>query len=239
MTKRLSAKSEPPVKPAPRFEFPVPELQPSGSLAEFAYLAMRDVLQKGRFKPGEHLPETEIANWLGISRTPVREAVQRLVSEGLLANGRWNGVIVAELDSQQLVELYAVRESLEGTAAGLAAQHASAPEIAYLKDILSQEASMREQPERLVEINFKFHHGIYCAAHNRYLLQSLSLIVDTLGLLRHSTFILPGSARAAHEEHLALLDAIAQKQADMAEQLARGHVRHALELRFKLQAQSD
>ncbi len=229
-------KTRAPVRQAQRFGFSPPERQAGKSLAGFAYLAMRDVLRKGRFKPGAHLPETEIANWLAISRTPVREAMQKLISEGLLANGRWNGAIVAQLDNQQLVELYAVRESLEGTAAALAAQHASAPEIAFLKDILARESSGRQKPERLVEINFDFHHGIYCAAHNRYLLQSLGLIVDTLGLLRHSAFVLPGSAKEAHDQHLALFGAIAGGQAADAERLARAHVRRALELRFKLQA---
>ncbi len=235
MTTRHMNKSAAAAKPEPRFDFAPPALKPGRSLAEIAYLAMRDVLRKGHFMPGDHLPETEIANWLGISRTPVREAVQKLISEGLLVNGRWNGAVVAELDSQQLVELYTLRESLEGTAAALAAQHASESEITYLKDVLAREAEIAPSPERLIEINFEFHRGIYTAAHNRYLLQSLSVVVDMLGLLRHSIFVLPGSAEQAHDEHLTLLEAIAARRFEDAERLARGHVRAALALRFKLQ----
>jgi DNA-binding GntR family transcriptional regulator len=217
-----------------RFEFTAPPRPPGRSLAEYAYHALRDVLREGRFKPGEHLPETDIARWLSISRTPVREAMQKLISEGLLANGRWNGAVVAEFDSQQVVELYAVRESLEGTAARLAARHASAPERDYLSDILAREAAAGHDPDRLVELNFEFHRGIYRAAHNRYLLQSLSMVVDALGLLRHSIFVLPGSAAEAHRDHVAMLDAIAAGRADHADQLARAHVRQALALRLKL-----
>jgi DNA-binding GntR family transcriptional regulator len=204
------------------------------SLAEFAYTTMREILREGRLKPGEHLPETDIADWLGISRTPVREAVRRLISEGLLANGPWNGAIVAEPDFQQLVELYAVRESLEGTAAALAAQHASTAEIKHLSGILEREKAAKRDPRRLVEINFDFHHRLYCAAHNRYLLQSLNLVVDTLGLLRHSTFVLSGSAKAAHDQHKRIIAAIEKRSPEEAEAAARQHVREALELRLQL-----
>lgn len=223
---------------AARFGFAPPARTPGCSLADYAYQALREVLRKGRFRPGEHLPETDIANWLAISRTPAREAMQRLIAEGLLAQGRWNGAVVAELDSQQLVELYAVRESLEGTAAGLAARHASVPELDYMTDILMREASHADDPERLVELNFEFHQAVYRAAHNRYLLQSLSVVVDTLGLLRHSVFALPGSAAEAHDEHLALLAAVKAGRSEDAASLARAHVRQALALRFKLQSRT-
>lgn len=217
-----------------RFRLSPPPVEGERSLAEFAYKAMRRTLRAGGFRPGEHLRETEVAGWLGISRTPVREAMRRLISEGLLSNGPWNGAIVAVLDMQQLVELYTVRESLEGTAAALAAKHASEPEIRNLRELLKREAGERDDPERLVEINFELHRAIHCAAHNRYLLQSLGSVVDTLGLLRHSTFVLPGSARQAHQDHLAIVSAIGRRDADQAERLTRRHVRHALALRLRL-----
>ncbi len=217
-----------------RFGLPPPPVEGERSRAEFAYKAMRRTLRDGGFKPGQHLRETEIAGWLGISRTPVREAMRRLISEGLLSNGPWHGAIVAVLDMQQLVELYAVRETLEGTAAALAARHASDPEIRYLRDTLEREARAQRNPDRLVEINFELHHAIHCAAHNRYLLRSLGSVVDTLGLLRHATFVLPGSARQAHDEHQAMVSAIGRRDAKAAEKTARRHVRHALELRLRL-----
>ena len=94
---------------------------------------MREAIRSGKFRSGEHLREADVAKWLNISRTPVREAFHRIISEGLLTNGPWNGVMVAELDAQQLVQLYAVRAALEGTAAALAAtacdQGRSAPPV--------------------------------------------------------------------------------------------------------------
>jgi DNA-binding GntR family transcriptional regulator len=204
------------------------------SLGEFAYRIMRDALRSGIFRPGEHLREADVAQWLDISRTPVREAFHRLIAEGLLANGPWNGVMVADLDAQELVQLYAVREALEGTAAALAAQHATDAEVKRLFEIAASEARAKNDPHQLVIINSELHQTIYGAAHNRYLLQSVNTVVDALGLLRHSTFVLPGSIEMAHREHLQIIRAIRDRKPLEAEQLAREHIRHALAMRLEL-----
>lgn len=213
---------------------PVPRQQPGESLGEFAYRVMREALRSGMFRSGEHLREADVAQWLEISRTPVREAFHRLIAEGLLANGPWNGVMVAELDAHELVQLYAVREALEGTAASLAAQHATPAEVKRLFEIAAAEARASNDPERLVVINGDLHQTIYAAAHNRYLLQSVNTVVDTLGLLRHSTFVLPGSIESAHRQHLQIITAIRDRKPVEAEQLARAHIRHALAMRLQL-----
>jgi DNA-binding GntR family transcriptional regulator len=212
-----------------------PPLQQSGeSLGDFAYRVLRDALRSGRFRPHEHLREADVAGWLSISRTPVREAFHRMISEGLLVNGPWNGVMFTELSAQQLIELYAVRESLEGTAAALAAVHATAAEVQLMDRIAAKEAREGADPDRLVNINGELHQSFYKASHNRYLLQSITSVVDALGLLRHSTFVLPGSAELAHREHLEIIDAIRSRNPGEAERLARAHVRHALAMRLKL-----
>jgi DNA-binding GntR family transcriptional regulator len=207
---------------------------PDEARGEFAYRVMREALRSGAFRSGEHLREAEVAKRLRISRTPVREAFHRLVAEGLLTVGRWNGVVVAELSADELVQLYAVREALEGTAARLAAEHATASEIDRLSEIADAEAAAKIHPERLVIINSELHQTMYAAAHNRYLLQALNTVVDTLGLLRHSTFVLPGSIELAHREHLKIIAAIRKHRPVDAEELAREHIRHALAMRLKL-----
>lgn len=204
------------------------------SRGEYAYAALRAALRTGGWRPGQHLREDDIAAWLGVSRTPVREAVRRLVAEGLLVLGPWNGALVAELDADQIAGLYAVRETLEGTAASLAARQATKAEITRLRGIIAREADALGNPRSLVRINDRFHDTLYRAAHNRFLLQSLTAVVDTLGLLKHSTFVLPGSGTAAHRQHTAIVKAIAKRDADMAEQVARAHVRDSLELRLRL-----
>ena len=204
------------------------------SRGEYAYAALRAALRTGGWHPGQHLREDDVAAWLGVSRTPVREAVRRLVAEGLLVLGPWNGALVAELGADQIAGLYAVRESLEGTAASSAAEQATKAEITRLREIVAREADALGNPRALVRINDRFHDTLYRAAHNRYLLQSLTAVVDTLGLLKHSTFVLPGSGVAAHRQHTAIVKAIAKRDPGTAEQMARAHVRDSLELRLKL-----
>jgi DNA-binding GntR family transcriptional regulator len=212
-------------------------LQETGeSLGDFAYRIMRDAIRSGKFRPGEHLREADVAKWLNISRTPVREAFHRIISEGLLANGPWNGVMIAELSAEQLVQLYAVREVLEGAAAALAARHAGKAEVQLLFKIAATEASEKSNPDKLVTINGELHRTLYHAAHNPYLLQSLNSVVDALGLLRHSTFVLPGSIELAHREHMQIIRAIRDHNSAEAERLAREHVRHALSMRLELQS---
>ena len=194
---------------------------------------MREAIRSGKFRSGEHLREADVAEWLNISRTPVREAFHRIISEGLLTNGPWNGVMVADLDAQQLVQL--LRAALEGTAASLAAQHATKAEVQRLFQIAKSEARAKNDPEKLVIINSELHQTLYAAAHNRYLLQSITTVVDALGLLRHSTFVLPGSIELAHREHLQIIKAIRDRKSAAAERLAREHVNHALAMRLELQ----
>jgi DNA-binding GntR family transcriptional regulator len=213
------------------------ERQNGESLGECAYRVMREALRAGTFRSGQHLREADVAQWLGISRTPVREAFHRLIAEGLLANGPWNGVMVAELDAQQLTQLYAVREALEGTAAALAAQNATAAEVKRLLAIAASEARAKNDPDKLVIINSELHQTIYSAAHNRYLLESVNTVVDALGLLRHSTFALPGSIESARRQHLQIIGAIRDHKTADAERFAREHVRHALAMRQELQRQ--
>ncbi len=218
----------------PLFTHKPPLQRREESLGDFAYRVMREAVRSGKFKPGEHLREADIAEWLRISRTPVREAFHRIVSEGLLVNGPWNGVMLAELGAGQLEQLYAVRAALEGTAAGLAAEHATKAEIDLLFKIAAKEARAKGRPDQLVIINGDLHQALYKAAHNPYLLQSLNTVVDALGLLRHSTFVLPGSIESAHQDHLRIIRAVRERKPREAEQSARDHVRHSLALRLKL-----
>jgi len=212
---------------------------PGEALGDFAARILREAIRTGKLRPGGHLREADFADWLGISRTPVREAFHTMISEGLLVAGPWNGAKVAELDNQQLVELYAVREVLEGAAASFAAMHASRAEIENLFRIAEQEAASADDPDRLVQINSDLHSAIYEASHNRYLLRSLHSVVDTLGLVRHSSFVLKGSIEQARQEHLGILEAIRAGDAALAGQRAREHVGNALVLRLELQRMSS
>src|SRR3954469_13140734 len=108
------------------------------SRAEFVYESLRDAISDGRIAGGERVREEEVASTLGVSRTPVREALQRLQQRGLLVVGAGRGLMVARLSQQQVVELYAMRQILEGSAARFAALHATPAEIEILYQLQEQ-----------------------------------------------------------------------------------------------------
>lgn len=201
---------------------------------EQVYLKLRDEIHAGKLKPGEKVRETEVANWYGVSRTPVREALRRLESDGLLVFAPWRGVVVAELDQQQVIELYAMRQVLEGTAARLAAQHAAESEIDALRALLEREANVGDDFEKMAAFNRQLHQALYSAAHNRYLLGALNALRDSLALLRSTTYSNPGRIAAGHREHIAIIEAIARRDADSADTAARKHIASAERLRLRM-----
>ena len=124
-----------------------------GSRAGHVYDALRAAIQGGRYWPGARLREAAVADWLVVSRTPVREAFRRLEANGLLVTAPWRGVEVARLDRRQVVELHAMRQILEGAAARLAAQHVSRSEVLMLEQLLRREAAQEGAPDKLAETN--------------------------------------------------------------------------------------
>jgi len=211
-----------------------PTKQDFPSLGEYAYERLRARIREGALPPGARVREAEVAGQLGISRTPVREALRRLEADGLLAFEPHCGMVVVQLDHQSVMELYAMREALEGTAAGLAAQHASEAELANLRDRLDREAALLDDPRALAVHNAQFHQMLFRAAHNRYLLKTANALRDSLALMRGTTMAVPGRAGSAHDEHRALVEAIQSRQSGAAERTARGHIHSAQSARLKL-----
>ena len=197
------------------------------SRAAHAYQQLMESIRAGQLKPGQRVRETELAEQLQISRTPVREALHRLQSEGLIVNAPQRGLIIAELDYQQIMELYQMREVLESTAAGLAAKHASEPEIYALREMISKQQDCLDAPEAQAHQNRLFHNALYHASHNRYLLKTLNSLKDAMVLLGATTYKVPGRSETALEEHRAIVDAIEQGDRTTAEQITREHIRAA------------
>lgn len=204
------------------------------SRSEAAYQQLKDAIKKGEMAPGTRVREVEIAERFGISRTPAREAIRRLESEGLISFVPHNGAVVAKLDHQQTMELYDMREVLEGTAASFAARHASTAELEELEDLIASETEVVEDPDQLANLNRLIHSAIYRAAHNRFLEKSLLGLRDSMALLGGTTLGIEGRCAAAHQEHLAILDAIRERDEARAEQAARAHIRNAQRMRLKL-----
>ncbi|CAG9259746.1 GntR family transcriptional regulator [Paraburkholderia unamae] len=200
--------------------------------AEFVYRQLRSAILEGGLPAGTRLREIELAQQMEVSRTPVREALRRLESEGMVTADRARGLIVTELTGEMVRELYAMREMLEGTAAAWAARNATAVELAALRTIADQDAALVGDPLRLARNNHLFHQTLYRAAHNRYLLKSLSSLQASIALLGSTGLAAGQRAHFAVSEHQALLAAIERHDARSAEDIARSHIRGALEARM-------
>ncbi|MBT3306246.1 MAG: GntR family transcriptional regulator [Alphaproteobacteria bacterium] len=213
---------------------PVIKKGADSSLGEYVQVWLRDAIREGQYPPGSRIREAEVAERLDVSRTPVREAFGRLQADGLLILTPWRGAQVAELDRNQIVELYAMRRALEGTAAALAAQHASKAEIDLLFDLLEQDKDGNGDALRHADLNRQFHQALYGAGHNRYLLKALNALGDSLSLLKSTTYEVSGRATTARAQHVSIAEAIKKHDSDAAEKAARAHIESAERARIQL-----
>jgi DNA-binding GntR family transcriptional regulator len=207
------------------------------SLVEAAFQRLRHDIQAGRLAPGARVVEQEIAERLEMSRTPVREALGRLEEGGLIMQAPHRGLVVSSLDSQAVNELYEMREGLEGTAAEMAARHASSAERQVMQHLVEREAGLPDEPHVLAEHNRALHDAIYRASHNRYLLRTLSSLSDSMALLGPTTLSAADRRAAAHEQHRTIVDAIAAGDAAAAGEAARAHIRSAHVVRIGMIAE--
>lgn len=203
------------------------------SRSEQAYQKILEGIREGTLKPGSRIKESDIADWLNFSRTPVREALKRLEASGLLVVAPYSGMQIAKLGYQEVMELYYMREVLESSAAGLAARHASDAEIYSLNEIMGKYEAAKSPAEQ-ARHNRLFHNGIYHAAHNRYLLKSLNSLRDSMALLGKTTYEVPGRAKAVVKEHRAIHESIANRDVEKAQQVAALHIREAQKARIQL-----
>ncbi len=202
-----------------------------------AYSLVLEAIDAGTYLPGARLVESELAERFGVSRTPIREALQRLETQSVLVrDGR--SMVVSSLNHDQLGELYVVRVELEGLAARLAAQHAAPEEVRVLREMVEQDFALLGAPEKLSRANRRFHRQLHLASHNRYLIQQLEMVHRTMALMATTTFAVDGRDNVALQEHAAIVSAIEARDADAASKALRNHISQAYETRLKLDAGS-
>jgi DNA-binding GntR family transcriptional regulator len=202
-----------------------------GSASDYAYAALREAIVARRFPPGRRMREIELAEWLGVSRTPTRQALSRLEIEGLLSLRPRDGLIVSALDATATEELYEMRAAIEGAAATMAARHASARDIETLTQLVDREADLAKNAAARYQHNLTFHQALYTAAHNRFLVKSLHALHDVIALLGPTTLGVEGRFRDACNEHQRIVRAIAAGDAQRAGMEASDHVLKALSIR--------
>lgn len=203
-----------------------------------AYSLVLAAIDEGTYMPGDRLVESELAERFGVSRTPIREALQRLETQSVLVrDGR--SMVVASLDHDQLGELYVVRAELEGLAAQLAAQHAAPEEIRVLKEMVEQDRELLGHAQKLSRSNRRFHRQIHLASHNRYLIQQLETVHRTMALLATTTFAAKGRDTVAIEEHVEIVNAIEARDGEAANIALKTHISNAYETRLRLEAEGE
>lgn len=209
--------------------------------SEAVYAELRQAILRGTLRAGERLHEEGLARRLRVSRTPVREAMGRLEAEGLAAALPRRGLAVAEVSPEHVMEIYLVREVLEGAASRLAARHVTHLEVARLEKLFEgmQEAAARDDTPAMEALNRRFHALIYRAAKNRLIERILGGLWDDLGRFGVTTFAFPGRKTEALAEHRAITDAIVGGREDEAERLARAHLVAGREVRLRLLHQDD
>ncbi|MBD3678288.1 MAG: GntR family transcriptional regulator [Rhodobacteraceae bacterium] len=200
-----------------------------------AYQLILEAIDTGTYRPGDRLVESELAERFGVSRTPIREALQRLETQSMLTrDGR--SLIVSSLDHNQMAELYVVRTELEGLAARLAARHATEEEVRVLKDMVEEDWALVNDPSALARANRRFHKQVHLASHNRYLVQQLDLVHRSMALLATTSLAAEGRGETALAEHQRIVDAIAARDGDAAYEALKVHISKAFETRLKLDA---
>ncbi|MGE4483126.1 GntR family transcriptional regulator [Acidocella sp.] len=211
-----------------------PATGPSRSSGTGAYELLLARIENGDLPAGTRLREAELAQRFSLSRTPIREAMKRLEQQGLITHEPHHGGVVTSLNYNQIAELYLLREVLEGTAARLAAQHASDVEITLLQEMLEQDQTLTSTPTELAKTNRAFHQQIRDAGRNGFLAQALETLRLSLALLPGTTLGAPSRGAASVREHAQIVERIAARDPDGAEQAARQHIRNAFKTRIQL-----
>ena len=197
-----------------------------------AYSLILEAIDMGIYKPGDRLVESDLADSFGVSRTPIREALQRLETQSLLTrDGR--SLIVSSLDHSQMAELYIVRAELEGLAASLAAKHATGEEVKVLQDMVSSDRKIIAEPSALAKSNRRFHKQIHLASHNRFLIKQLDLVHRSMALMATTSLAADGRGPVAVEEHQAIVTAISKGDSEEASEKLRDHISIAFITRLK------
>jgi DNA-binding GntR family transcriptional regulator len=196
--------------------------------------ALREAILDGTIAASSWLREEDLAAELLVSRTPIREAIRRLTIEGLAVRVPNQGTQVASVSMEDILAVYAVRESLEGLAARLAAQRGK-EELREKLEALHVEYTVAVENADVAavyQINLSFHRAIREASNNQYLEKFLTLVEHSVRRFGQSTFETPGRMDDSVEEHQQILDAIIAHNTDEAETFARNHMRSARETRL-------
>ncbi len=208
------------------------ELTETRASGEIAYEKLLESLRAGVFVPGARLREEEVSAALGLSRTPVREALRRLEADGIVEHRPRKGAVIRTLSHKEIVELYEMRLVLERTAAEMAAKHGVAAEFDTLETLNDRIEAERDNAALGAAINQDFHRSLYLAARNRFLLEAARALNNSLLLLGPTTYTDPGRIGVVIGEHRAIVAALKSGDAEAAGAAAESHLQTSLKHRL-------
>jgi len=207
----------------------MPRIRPiTLSLGNQAYQEMKRIILKRQIPPGGKLHEGELAKTLGISRTPVREAINRLEKEGLVEIFPQRGAFVVQFSQKDVYELFLIRENLEGLAAYLAAGKMDEHHLAKLNSCVQgfEEPFSEEDARRYAREDFKFHQSIVAISEARRLINLISSLHDHIRMFRLTTIGLSGRMKVSLAEHQQILAALGKRDPEESERRMRQHIRN-------------
>lgn len=198
-------------------------------LRDVVFETLRKAILEGVFPSGERLMEEDLAEELGVSRTPVREAIRRLEQEGFVVIIPRKGAYVSEISFKDVHEVFEIRAALEALACGLAAERATPDEIEQMEQLLLKESAYlnNEDLSLTVEADVGLHELFYAASRNERLINALMNLKDQIYRLRSTSMGQPGRKKKSLEEHKAIVEAIGQRNVYLAQKLGQEHIEYA------------
>ncbi len=202
-------------------------------LREIVFESMRDAIISGVLKPGERLMEIQLAEEMGVSRTPVREAIRKLELEAFVVMIPRKGAYVAGVSHKDVADVFEIRAALEGLAAGLAAERITADEIEQMERVLLFEDGEETDLAKIVARDTDFHALVYQASRNERLVMILANLREQIQRFRATSLAVPGRVLDAIKEHRAIVEALVEHNSEAAQELMTAHIVTAENVMFE------
>ena len=193
---------------------------------------VKEAIIKGRLKPGERVPEPELAEWFGISRTPIREAFRQLEAQGFITFTPRKGAIVSPITDKDVRDFYAIKGLLEGYAAKMACQKLAGEDIKRMEELNEQMAKCAEKNEvkNFFKLDNQFHDVFLKVCGNDKLYNLIHTIVQQFERFRRTSLSLPGRMQSSVKQHYEIIDAFRKKDMALVEKLVKANAEKGGEL---------
>ncbi len=214
-------------------QIPIDSYKP---LRDVVVESIRQAIISGQFPPGMRLMELQLAEEMGVSRTPVREGIRKMELEGLVVMIPRRGAYVADISIKDINEVYEVRTALDVLSAGLAAERIDKSEIQEMRELLAEEAALVEAKNypRIIDNDTAFHDVIYRASGNTRCMNIISNLREQITAIRGRSMPYPGRVEIMLKEHRAIFDAIAAGKVEKAQEAVRTHMENAEQTLLKV-----